>query len=587
VKLSKRVLTGALAIPLIAALAGALVFQVNLRHAGADATFETLANLKTIDEDWLPIDDQGEQASNQDNGGRPSFGNVFVNDPCLDPAASLTPPANRQRTVQSETSIGVLRAGGSQFMVAGYNQSAGFYDNTRGLSGYAYSVDGGAHWVDGGGLPPLRPTHAGIGDRTVDHYAGDPVIAVDQRSGTFYYSSIYLDLAGHQTMAVNRGHFAAVPPVASESNSNTRCQANPALQGVPDTSNLPAKRIVWEPPVVAVTQFAPHDALDKEWLFVSQKTGELYLTYTRFAGTGATPLELVRSMDGGHTWTAPSVIVPNQIDTFNQATQPIVTPDGRVIVSWIARTFSAGPNGPGTGPEASNHVEVALSNDDGATFGSPIVGATTNPQGEPPGYNRGRRSILNAPFITFGGAGDDSTTEQDTSGAIYLTFFSGNTSLVNPDGSIYTGPLARSGNILLSRSTNGGQTWSAPVKVNDDAGVTSHVFPSVQATQGGKVFVSWLDRRNDATNELTNEWADVSLDGGQTFGVDQLESSVATNWRVRADARPNFGDYNSSVLLNPDTYALIWADGRFPPPGGSAATPDVIFTVAQGLNPEG
>ena len=558
---------------------------------------ETLQCLKTIDDDRTPVDDVGQVSASQDNAqGNPRLGkNVFVNDPCLDPA----PPANynslpttdpasraaRRATVQSETSIGVLYAGGSQKMVVGYNDSFGFYDNRQGLSGYAYTVDGGAHWIDGGGLPPLVPNGAPLGTPGADRYAGDPVIVVHQKSGTFYFASIYLDTAGRQTLSVNSGSFQTAPASALESNSNTRCLNNPALSGTPDTATLPSERIVWNIGVSAVNNLGPGDALDKEWLFVSQKTGELYLSYTRFNADGSTPLELVRSKDGGHTWTAPTTIVPNLNDTFNQATQPIVLPNGRVVVSWIARTFSAG----GAGPESDNRIEEAYSDNDGVTFSAPVVVAHVNPQGEPPGYNRGRRSILNAPFISYTGEGlqdDGNNNAQGDSGnspTIYLTYFNGKTPLVNPDGSINTGPLSKSADIMLSRSTNRGLTWQAPVKVNDDAGVTSHVFPSVQAGADGKVYVAWLDRRNDSANELTNEWADVSLNNGASFSVDKVQSDVATSWRARADARPNFGDYNSSALLGNGQLALVWADGRFTPVAGTPATPDTIFTVATGL----
>jgi hypothetical protein len=73
-----------------------------------------------------------------------------VNDPCLDP-----PPPETDRTVQSETEIAVLNKPGvsmSKKMVAGYNDSFGFYDNEQGLTGFSYSTDGGITWIDGGGL---------------------------------------------------------------------------------------------------------------------------------------------------------------------------------------------------------------------------------------------------------------------------------------------------------------------------------------------------------------------------------------------------------------------------------------------------
>jgi len=561
-----------LATALILSITGfAFLYTVHPTRADS-ASFETLQSLKAnADDDPIAADD-GAPANNvpnatgqHDNGHR---GNVFANDPCLDPLATAPAPANRRATVQSETTIGVLRRGGSKDIVVGYNDSFGFFDNTQGLTGFAYSVDGGQSFVDGGALPPLvKAPNGPFLAPGADWFLGDPVLAVDQKSGTFYYASLYEDLGGHQTVSVSRGHFAVAPPSTPESNSNTRCAGHPELQGVPDTTNLPALRPVWEPPVVAVNNLGPGDALDKEWIFVNQQTGELYITYTRFNGDGSTPLELVRSTDGGHTFTAPTTIVPNLNDTFNQATQPVVTPSGRVIVSYIARTFADG----GAGPEDENRIEVAVSNDDGATFSTPIVVARVNPEAEPLGYNRGRRSILNAPFITV----------NDETGAVYLTYFNGKTPLVNPDGTIFLGPLARAGDILLSTSTDGGSSWGTPVKVNDDAGTTSHVFPSVQVNDEN-VFVGWIDRRLDPANQLTNEWADVSHDGGHTFGADQVESDVATTWNVRADARPNFGDYNSSALVG-GRLALVWADGRFGQPAGSAATPDTIFTVATGL----
>ncbi|MFL5417498.1 MAG: hypothetical protein ACJ78Y_15960, partial [Myxococcales bacterium] len=525
------------------------------------------------------------------NNPQPGFhdngrgGNTFVNDPCLDP-----PPPDRRRTVQSETEI----ASFGKFMVAGFNDSFGFYDNRQGLSGVAYSVNGGNTWVDQAGLPPNVPDGTPAGTPGSDSYFGDPVVVVDksartftkdsfakvlatpltQAAGQFYYASIYFDGAAF-TLSVNRGRFAVAPPVTTESVSDTRCLKDPAQQGVPNTQVLPKERIVWERPSVAVEVIDPADFLDKEWLYVNQANGELYLTYTRFGADGSTPLELVRSFDGGRTWTAPTVIVPNLADTFNQATQPAVTSTGRLIVTWNARTFSAG----GAGPESDDRIEYAVSDDDGVTFSPVQVIQHVNPQGEPPGYNRNRRSILDAPYINTYPHGTD----------VYVTYFNGKTPL-QQGGGIFTGPLEKQADIFVASSHNNGASFT-PVKVNGDPGLTSHVFPTVQVNKNGFVFSSWLDRRNDPTsNELTDVWANVSKDGGLTWGPDRVQTDVATTWRVRADARPNMGDYVSSELLNDNQFVLIWNDGRFPgapvgtpPTAPPTATPDTIFTIANGL----
>lgn len=539
-----------------------------------------------------PNGDNYGQGQNQQGNSQGNGSNVFVNDPCLKP-----PPPSRQRTVTSETALGVY----GRYMVSGYNNSFGFYDNTRGLSGFAYSVDAGRRWIDGGGLPPVVADHSPFGTLGSDHYAGDPVIVVDksmrtftgvtQSRGEFYYSSIYITPNGFQTLAVNRGHFEAVSPQTPESNSNTRCEANPALSSTPDTNNLPSERIVWDKPVVAVTEAELStpgpDSLDKEWLTINPANGELYLTYTRFGADGSTPLELVRSKDGGRTWSAPSIIVPNLDDAFNQATQSIVTKTGRVVVTWYSRKFLTSP--PFT--ETQDSIQYAYSDTDGATFGPTTIMSVVNPQGEPPGYNRNRSQILDAPYIA--GNGTD----------VYVTYFSGASGSPTVPGSV---PGPRPSNIFLSSSHDNAATFSSPVKVNDDNGQTSHIFPSAQVTPNGKVYVDWQDRRLDPTNNvLTDTWAASSDNSGASFDQNVRVSTVSASWFVRADARPNFGDYNSSALGSDGSFLMVWADGRFPPgtyipptcspapaPGQTcpprlAATPNVLFDSIGGQNGQG
>ena len=156
----------------------------------------------------FPNADGNDVAGDGDRDGQGNEGdrtNVFVNDPCLDPAHP-----NRFRTVQSETEIAVLNSKQSRGkkMVVGYNDSWGFYDNRQGLSGFSYSTNGGRTWIDGGGLPVRVPSGAPSGAAGSDHYFGDPVVVVHNATETFYFASIYQNMAGLFTISVNRGRSA-------------------------------------------------------------------------------------------------------------------------------------------------------------------------------------------------------------------------------------------------------------------------------------------------------------------------------------------------------------------------------------------
>lgn len=52
--------------------------------------------------------------------------------------------------------------------------------------------------------------------------------------------------------------------------------------------------------------------------------------------------------------------------------------------------------------------------------------------------------------------------------------------------------------VVLSRSADGGNTWSAPIKVNDDGTPTEHGFVSLWPQSRDSLGIAWLDGRNTA-----------------------------------------------------------------------------------------
>ena len=119
---------------------------------------------------------------------------------------------------------------------------------------------------------------------------------------------------------------------------------------------------------------------------------------------------------------------------------------------------------------------------------------------------------------------------------------------VSADGVVYVGWTARvepssahADELYLSASRDGGRSFAAPVKVNDDRGPAVHGMHSLAIAPDGRVYLAWLDKRN-VTQPRPSEMAEgqhmesnrevftaYSTDGGRTF---------SPNRRVAADACP-------------------------------------------------
>lgn len=90
-----------------------------------------------------------------------------------------------------------------------------------------------------------------------------------------------------------------------------------------------------------------------------------------------------------------------------------------------------------------------------------------------------------------------------------------------------------SGNIRFSRSTDG-QSFSAPVTLNDDAVVTGHRFDALGVGPRGEIVVAWVDKRDrEKALQRGQEYQGaaiyyaISQDGGRTFGANRKVKDYA------------------------------------------------------------
>jgi hypothetical protein len=101
--------------------------------------------------------------------------------------------------------------------------------------------------------------------------------------------------------------------------------------------------------------------------------------------------------------------------------------------------------------------------------------------------------------------------------------------------------------VALSRSTNGGHTWSAPIKANASPAGVAAFTPSVDVSSDGTVAVTYYDFRNNtpSTSTLpTDAFAVFSHDGGATFGGEERLTSTSFDLDLAPRAGGLFlGDY--------------------------------------------
>jgi len=81
------------------------------------------------------------------------------------------------------------------------------------------------------------------------------------------------------------------------------------------------------------------------------------------------------------------------------------------------------------------------------------------------------------------------------------------------------GLLPDEADIFLIRSTDGGTTWSNPVRVNDDTGTSDQILPWLVVKPNGIIDLAWYDRRNDPLDQLWDIYFTSSVDGGNTFAA--------------------------------------------------------------------
>ena len=295
---------------------------------------------------------------------------------------------------------------------------------------------------------------------------------------------------------------------------------------------------------------APHD----HPIIVRARDGSLLLTSRRDrrspSGRPRHAIYLGRSHDGGRTFEDVAEIITSNV--AQNATGLAEVEDSLLVLSYwdFARDVDGFDR---RGALARGRSWVLRSRDGGRTFSEPFLVtdecASGGPSGAFPGY----------PFLTSAPEGGR------FSGRLYHV-------CVRPelDG------------VVLSHSTDGGERWSDPVRV-DGAPVANHTrTPMAAVNNAGVVGVAWYDRRHHSEQRCQHMYFTASTDGGHSVieprRVSEVEScpeGPGNDWV--ANSWPIGGDYSSLVAGPDDAFYLIWSDSRT----GRFALRLAVLTVVQ------
>ncbi len=289
----------------------------------------------------------------------------------------------------------------------------------------------------------------------------------------------------------------------------------------------------------------------------------LYLTWLqatsvgtlRFTGPG-NPIDVMRSDDGGQTWTRPvRVSDPSR----GRVLAPVleVGADGTVYVLYLdvggdQLDYEGAHNGFG-GPPYNGPFTLVLgrSTDGGATWQESVVDSEIVPT---------RRFIAFLPPFP-------SLAIDQRSRRIYVAFEDGRSS---------------PSDVVVWSLGRGAAAWRGPTRVNDTPAHdgTSQYLPAIAVSPDGRLDVLYYDRRDDPANHLNDVSLQSSYDGGLTFTPHATLTDRPFDSRIGAGGERGLPDLGNHLgLVSDDSEALaVWADTR----AGTVTSnkQDIAFAVA-------
>jgi hypothetical protein len=271
------------------------------------------------------------------------------------------------------------------------------------------------------------------------------------------------------------------------------------------------------------------------------------------------PVLFSTTTDGGVTWSTGRVVFdPGEKNQTigNQIVVPTAGPAKGVLIDGFSLISTKG--GVGNNGRETLQVAVIRSADGGATWSSPTIVATQQ-------------------------VGSVSIAGQPVRSSDELPEFA-----VGPEGTIYAvwqdARFTGTSKIAMSMSTDGGVTWTAPIRVDQSPGNTPAFLPQIRVASNGTAGVTY--------NDLENATAAQPGLSDVFIASCSANCAAASSWASGGETRlsPTSFDYTTAPdaggLFIGDYQGLTAANGKFLPffieaqPVATGGRTDPFFTTA-------